>query len=132
MRLRLAILSPNITIILGIILGITLYIAYVIYYTPIMLCDDNIFTLYQLKTKLISEIAKYKMSDINYEQYTDLKRELANISTPRFRDTNLENYYAEEIKTSIREHNESLQKINKLERSIKKLEPGFKLSLRSK
>jgi t-SNARE complex subunit (syntaxin) len=97
-----------------------------------MLCDDNIFTLYQLKTKLISEIAKYRISDVNYEQYSDLKRELENVSTPRFRDVNLEQHYAKEIKTALKEHDESMRQINKLERSIKKIEPGFKLCLRPK
>lgn len=122
MRLRLFVLSP----IFLIILAVVVYIVYMIYYTPIMLCDDNGWTLYELKTKLTSEVAKYRISNINVEKYYDLHEQLKQISHPNYRNISLEEEYINNIKKWISEYNESLTKINQLETSIKRIEPDFK------
>lgn len=122
-RLRLILLSP----VFPIILGITVFVIYVIYCTPAILCDDNGWNLYELKTQLESEIASYKISIINMEKYTNLKSLLKEISEPNFRNFNLENTYDDNMVKAIKEHNDSISKINQLASSIKKIEPNFKL-----
>ena len=63
MRLRLFILSPIFTI--TIILGTILFLGFIVYSSPVMLCDGNGLTLFELKTQLTSELAKYRISLIN-------------------------------------------------------------------
>ncbi len=122
-RLRLLLLSP----VSPIILGITVCVIYVIYCTPAILCDDNNWTLYELKTQLESEIARYKISTINMEKYTNLKSLLKEISGSNFRNFNLENTYDDNMIKAVKEHNDSISKINELAGSIKNIEPNFKL-----
>jgi len=126
MRLRLFLLSPAFPIILGTIL----YLVYVVYLTPVILCDDNCLTLYELKTKLTSEVANYRVSIINIEQYSDLQEQLKQISRPNFRNFNLEESYASKYHNAMRVHDQSITIINKLEASIKRIEPDFKSPLR--
>lgn len=122
-RLKLILKSP----VFPIMLGITVCLIYVIYCTPAILCDDNGLNLYELKTQLESEIARYKISVINMEKYTNLKSLLKGISEPNFRNFNLENSYDDNWVKAIKEHNDSITKINELSSSIKKIEPNFKL-----
>ena len=121
MRLRLFILSP----IFPIILGTILFLLYIIYSTPVMLCDDNSWALFELKTQLTSEVAKYRISLVNIEQYSDLQEQLNQVSRPNFRNFRLEEYYTNKYQDAIREHNQSITIINKLEASIKSIEPSF-------
>lgn len=121
--LKLILKSPVIPIILGIII----FMIYIIYWTPATLCDDNGWYLYELKTQLESEIARYKISNINMDKYTNLKSLLKGISEPNFRNFNLEKTYHDNMIKAVQEHNESITKINKLASYIKKIEPDFKL-----
>jgi hypothetical protein len=61
------------------------------------------------------------------EKYTNLKSLLKEISEPNFRNFNLENTYDDNMVKAIKEHNDSVSKINQLASSIKKIEPNFKL-----
>lgn len=121
MRLRLFISSP----IFFIILAVVVYIAYMIYSTPITLCDDNGLVLNQLKDNLRLEVSKYRTSLLTLDYYTESIREYMKISRPNFRDFNLENTW----KNAIVAHNDSLGQIHSLEASIKNIEPGFKTPL---
>lgn len=128
-RLRLFLLSPIFPI--TIVLGTILFLVFIIYSSPVMLCDDNGWTLFNLKTELTSELAKYRMSIVSIEQYSDLQEQLKEISRPNFRNFDLEKYYASEYQNAIKEYNQSLIKINNLEISIKSIEPDFKLPITS-
>jgi hypothetical protein len=90
-----------------------------------MLCEDNGWTLYELKAQLTSELANFRISLIKIEKYTDLQDQLKQISRPNFRNFNLEEYYSNMYQNAILEHNQSITTIDKLEASIKKIEPGF-------
>jgi len=75
MRLRLFISSP----IFFIILAVVVYIAYMIYSTPITLCDDNGLVLNQLKDNLRLEVSKYRTSLLTLDYYTESIREYMKI-----------------------------------------------------
>jgi hypothetical protein len=122
MRSRLFFLSPIFPILIGIIISMV----YIIYFTPITLCDDNGLTLYELKTQLTLEVANYRTSIIDYEKYIDLKEQLQGISRPNFRNFSLEESYTKKIQSSITRYNESITKVHELTASIKKLESSFK------
>jgi hypothetical protein len=51
-----------------------------------------------LKTKLTSEVAKYRISNINVEKYYDLHEQLKQISYPNYRNISLEEEYINNIK----------------------------------
>jgi hypothetical protein len=74
---------------------------------------------------LTSELAKYRISLINIEQYSDLQEQLHEVSRPNFRNFQLEEHYKNMYQDAIRQHNESITTISKLEASIKKIEPNF-------
>jgi hypothetical protein len=84
-----------------------------------------------LKTQLTSELAKYRISLINIEQYSDLQEQLKQISRPNFRNFNLEEYYTNMCQNAIKEHDKSITIINNLEASIKSIEPNFKTPISS-
>jgi len=125
MRLRLFLLSPVFPLIM--ILGTILFVVFIIYSSPVMLCDDNGWTLYELKNQLTSELAKYRVSLINIEQYSDLQEQLKQISRPNFRNFNLEEHYTNMCQKAIMEHNKALTNLNNLEASIKRIEPNFNM-----
>lgn len=128
-RLRLFFLSPLFPI--AIILGTILFLVFIIYSSPVMLCDDNGWTLYELKTQFTSELAKYRMSIISLEQYSDLQEQLKQISRPNFRNFSLEEYYSSMYKNALREQNESITILDKIEASIKSIDPNFKRPMSS-
>jgi hypothetical protein len=84
-----------------------------------------------LKNQLTSELAKYRISLINIEQYSDLQEQLKQISRPNFKNFNLEEYYTNMCQNAIKEHDESITSIKNLEVSIKKIEPNFKTPISS-
>jgi flavoprotein len=51
-----------------------------------------------LKTKLTSEVAKYRISNINVEKYYDLHEQLKQISHANYRNISLEEEYINNIK----------------------------------
>jgi hypothetical protein len=123
MRLKLLFLSPIFSII--IILGTILFLVFIVYSSPAMLCDDNGFTLIELKIKLTSELARFRISIVNIELYTDLQDQLKQITRPNFRNFSLEEHYTNMYQKAIREYNQSTTIIDKLEASIKRIEPDF-------
>jgi len=129
MRLRLLILSPIFPPI--IILGTILFLVFIIYSSPVMLCDDNGWRLFELKSQLTSELAKYRISIISFEEYSDLQEQLNQISRPNFRNFSLEEYYTNRIQNALKEQNQSITIINNLEASIKRIEPDFKTPIAS-
>jgi hypothetical protein len=108
------------------VLGLIIFIAYRIYFEPVLLCDDNGLMLYNLKTELYSEVAKYKTSDIEIAEYNRKLTELKKFSQPNFRNFGCEEIYTNSYKNAITKHNEASTKINQLEAAIKIFEPGFK------
>jgi len=80
---------------------------------------------------LTSELAKYRISLISIEQYSDLQEQLKEISRPNFRNFSLEEYYTNKCQSAIREHNQSIAIINNLEASIKRIEPNFNTPITS-
>jgi hypothetical protein len=79
-----------------------------------------------LKTELIQEVARYKISLVNIDQYTDLKEELSKVSRPNLRNFSLEESYTNDLKRSIDAHNKSITRIIQLETKIKSINPYFK------
>jgi hypothetical protein len=111
------------------LLTLTLFIIYSIYFDTVTLCDDNGFLLYEFKTHLTSEVARYRTAIINYECYSDLREQLTNISTPRFIDFNKEQALDSQIRVSQLHMRESLTKIRQIESNIRIIEPGFKSAI---
>jgi hypothetical protein len=125
MRLRLFLKSPIFPIIT--ILGTILFLVFIIYSSPVMLCDDNVSNLYELKTQLTSELAKYRVSLVKIEQYTDLQQQLSQIPRPNYRNwDDLNEYYINKHNSAVNKKNQSLTILNSLEAAIKRIEPDFK------
>lgn len=122
MRLRSFILSP----IFPVLLGIILFVIYTIYTTPVFLCEDNSWTLYELKSQLTSEAAKFRVAQINIEQYTDLEEQLRSVSLPNYRNFSLEEFYTNKIQSWRTEYNQAITKIHQIEACIKQIDPNFK------
>jgi hypothetical protein len=80
---------------------------------------------------LTSELAKYRISIISFEEYSDLQEQLNQISRPNFRNFSLEEYYTNRIQNALKEQNQSITIINNLEASIKRIEPDFKTPIAS-
>jgi hypothetical protein len=91
---RLFIFSP----IFPVLLGLIIFIIYIIYFTPVILCDDNDLVLYSLKTELTSEITRYKTAILKMEHYTSLREQLQSVSRPNFRNFSLEESYASNLR----------------------------------
>jgi hypothetical protein len=65
-HLKSFILSLNFTVLLGILLGITIFMLYAIYFEPVSLCDDTS-PLNVLKDKLDDEISQFEENLLNIE-----------------------------------------------------------------
>lgn len=120
--LRLFILSP----IFPIVFGFTIFVAYEIHFGVVMLCDDNGFTLCQLKTELKNEIDKFNSAVFNKEMYYTSYEELINKSRSGSIDPNAKEYLLNEINSSSNQMNESSNNIHLIEKSIKKIDPNYK------
>ena len=96
---------------------------YKIYFEPVILCDDNGWTLYKLKHDLTLATADYRVAEVKCEQYYDLQEQsriyFLDPKGDKFVDNDLKlnNWQAEKTK--------SLMKVRQLEGYIRKYEPGF-------
>lgn len=70
-RLYLLTYSP----LFPIILTLVIFMTYRIYFEPVLLCDDNGYHLFQLKTELTTETANYRTAVIKCEEFNDLKEQ---------------------------------------------------------
>jgi hypothetical protein len=115
-----------------ILLGIMIFIVYMVYFEPAILCDDNGYFLYELKRKLTEEIANYKIINVRFELYKELQEQDLNysISTGKT-NINREVDTQFQIEESMKGLQKYSSKIKKLEISIKNLEPNFKLPVDS-
>lgn len=121
--LRLFLLSSAFPI----LLGIMIFIVYIIYFEPAILCDDNGSILYELKRKLAEEIANYKIINVRFELYKDFQEQDLNYSLSTGKtNINREVNTQFQIEQSIKGLQNYCSKIHKLENSIKNLEPDFK------
>ena len=107
-------------------LVLTCYIVYVIFTSDPLLCDEGGSSLYDLKTKLTQEIAKYRIAIIRHECYSDLNQQLADISRPDFRNFSQEDIYYNKITNTKIEMANRVENIRDLEAAIKKIDVGFK------
>jgi hypothetical protein len=111
----------------------TFFILYRIYCEPVLLCDDNGYSLYELKRSLIQEIANFRVANVEHLLYEDLQEQERQFSIKvRTTDLDREEEITENLKNSVTKMRESLSKIEKLETSIKKLEPNFKFRMEFK
>lgn len=97
------------------------------------MCDDNGYSLYELKRSLIQEIANFRVANVEHLLYEDLQEQERQFSIKvRTTDLDREEEITENLKNSVTKMRESLSKIEKLETSIKKLEPNFKFRMEFK
>lgn len=123
LRLYLLAYSP----IFPVIVTWIIFMSYRIYFEPVMLCDDNGWTLFQLKSEITAEVGNYRTAVVKCEQYNDLKAQLeafkrseasySNPDTEKIISDNLKNWEANKWRY--------LGKVRHLESSIRKIEPNF-------
>jgi len=101
-----------------------MYIIYIYYSSSILLCDDTSL-LSQLKLDLTHETSVYRTHNVNYEYFTDLKNQMENLPS-NLRDVPSETDISERANISHTNMNDSLNKIRRIERSIRNIEPTFK------
>ena len=104
---------------------IIFYLFVCLQFSEVILCDDNGWTLYQLKVRLTHETTNFRTSVINYAHYTDLYDQLMGISRPNFRNFYEESRLLDKISSSRIETTDALDRVRALEHTIKRLEPGF-------
>jgi hypothetical protein len=85
--------------------------------------------LYEFKTSLTTEVARYRTAIVNLEQYTDLREQLADISTPNFRNIDQEELLDRKIRVSQLQIRESLIKVRQIENNIRIIDPGFRSAI---
>lgn len=126
LRLQLLVLSPIFLSLLNFIIFIT----YKICCDPVMLCDDgDIYTLYELKTNLTKETANYHIATLKIQEYNDLHNHLREISTPRFRNFQLETIYSYNVESWRIKMINSLNNVRQIENTIRNIDPNFRSSL---
>ena len=108
------------------LLGSIIFITYRVYFEPVLLCDGNSLSLYELKTELYSEITKYNSYNSKIDENYRKLQELQKIVLPSNRNISLKKDYTDLYKFAISKYNESSTRINQLEAAIKIFEPGFK------
>lgn len=117
------------SILFPIILSIIIFYIYQIYFGNVNICDDNGLTLSQLNLQLKNEKDKFNHSIINKEIYWTLYQEY--LGKPGFNEDNAtEEYILNNLKDSRNSMNESLERINSIEKSIRKIDPNFKSNYR--
>jgi hypothetical protein len=122
-RLWLLTYSPSFPTILGLII----FISYRVYFEPIALCDDNGYSLFQLKVEITSETGNYRAAVVKCEQYQDLKEQ---VDTYRQSEPDYDSYDAEtKISKKLKDYQadkiKCLAKVRELETTIRKIEPDF-------
>lgn len=123
LRLYLLTYSPFFPILLTSIFFMT----YKIYFEPVILCDDNGWTLFKLKHNLTLATADYRVAEVKCEQYYDLQeqRRIYKISDPYFSDPNGDKSVKQDLMDWQAKKTLSLTKVREIEGSIRKYEPGF-------
>jgi hypothetical protein len=98
-------------------------------YGPIAYCEDGGYTLYNLKVNLTHEVTRFRMADVNFTYYSDLKEQLMSISKPNFRNFSLEQEDANNLENCRVEMRDSLNRARELENAIRMKEPKFKSAI---
>lgn len=99
-----------------------LFYFFYIFSFDVFLCDDGD-SLNQLKLDLTLEVARFRISTVNYEMYTDLKNQISNL--PSNIDSDL-NYLANKASNALQEMRNSLDNARLIETNIRRLEPDFR------
>jgi len=117
-RLKSFIFSP----IFPILLGLTIFILYLVYYTPFSLCDDTL----DMKDKLDFEIWKLEENRIKINQ---TKWNLDNLDLVTSKNTNggfiIRNVWSSQLEKCLNDEHIFLNNIRYIESWIKKVEPSF-------
>jgi hypothetical protein len=124
LRLYLLTYSP----IFPMLLGSIIFLAYRVYFDPVvMLCDDNGYRLFQLKSELTTETANYRTAVIKCERYYDLQEQLESFkeTNPQYNNPEQERAIADGIRNSLADKIRALAKVRRLETSIRGLTPRF-------
>jgi hypothetical protein len=95
-----------------------------------MLCDEgDIYTLYELKTNLTKETTDYRIAILKINEYNDLHNQLREISTPRFRNFQLEEFYSNKVENWRIKMINSLNNVHQIENTIRIIDPNFRSSI---
>ena len=92
----------------------------------IVLCDDDGYTLYNLKVDLTLEAANYRKSLVDYELYTDLLNQLRGRSYLMGRDPAAEQNLLANANYALTKLNQSLDRVRDIEGNIRIISPGFR------
>ncbi len=122
-RLEFFTLSP----LFPLLLSLTIFIACKVFDPVINLCDDDGWTLFQLKSDLSNEITKLNSSISNKQLYYNSYQELMGmrISNPNWRNFNAEQSLLDNIERSRSDMYESLDRIRELERYIRRIDSNY-------
>jgi len=102
-----------------------IYLTFCLYFCSVVLCEDGGWTLYHLKVNLIHETTRFRTCVVNYAHYCDLNEQLQGISRHNLRNFSEEDRLAIKMFETRNAANEVLDRVRELEKSIKKLDPGF-------
>jgi len=110
------------------LLVLTISLVYSIHFDTVTLCDDNGYsTLFQLKKDFTVEVANYRKSIVNYECYSDLRKQLLDYLPSSIKDASYEKTLDDQIRGWQISKIESLNRVRQLEAALKAIEPDFKL-----
>ena len=102
------------------------FIIYKIIIDPAMICDDNDFlAIYELKARLINEIADYNVATAKVNKYIELEEQLKEISRPNYRDFGREEFYNSKINSWMSIKAKSLHNANALKKAIERIESNL-------
>jgi len=108
---------------------LTINLIYSLYFEPATLCDDNSYTLFQLKKNLTSEIANFRTCLVNHECYSDLHQQSTNYWPREGWDSSYQESLDTKIRSSQIQMTQSIDRIREIEDSIKVIEPKFRSSI---
>jgi len=113
------------------LLVLTLFLVYLNYINTPYLCDDNVITLYNLKTRLTWEISDYRKYIIDYDSYSNIRNQWMEFIRirPQFRNIEYEVFLRDELQNSRIQITESLNKIRRLESVISTMDSNFSSSV---
>jgi len=111
------------------VLTLTISLIYFLYFEPVTLCDDNGYTLFQLKKNLTKEIANFRTCIVNHECYSDLREQSTNYWPGSGWDSSYEKSLDTKIRDSRIEMTQLIDRIRQIEDAIKVIEPNFKSSI---
>jgi hypothetical protein len=111
------------------LLVLTISLVYSLYFHVPHLCDDNVYTLFQLKNNLTSEIANFRTCLVNHECYSELHKQSANYWPREGWDSSYQESLNAKIRSSQILMTQSVDKIREIEDAIKVIEPKFRSSI---